>query len=125
MWGAESLAGTITTRYLQPSYSSDAAPTTAAKVQIKIPAGITSFDAVRMTIFHNYPAGNGNDIVYTLRINGTPTALAVTLASTGVSAEATATVAISADDLLDIEITKALGVGAGPSGIICLVEAAP
>lgn len=122
MFGAESVGASTTTRYLLPSYSDTLA--TSSPVQVEIPSGVTSFDFVRMDIRHNSPAGNGNDIVYTLRVNGVASLLTLTLASTATSATVTATVAISAGDLLDIEVTKAATVAASPTGVVALVEAA-
>ena len=122
MFGAESVAGTTTTRYLLPSYTSDAA--TTIPVQVEIPAGVATFSAVRMDIRHNVPASSPLDIVYTLRVNGVPSTLAVTIAANATSASAAATVSISAGDVIDIEITKAASIGSGPGGVICLVEIA-
>jgi hypothetical protein len=72
---------------------------------------------------HNAVAGNGNTIVYTLRVNGVASALSVTLASTSSSgADAVSTVAIATGDRIDIAVTKAAGVGASPNNITATVE---
>ena len=122
MFGADAIGSSTTTRYLLPSYSDTLA--TSSPVQIEIPSGVTSFDFVRLDVRHNSPAGNGNDIVYTLRVNGVATALTLTLASTATSGTVTATVAIAAGDLVDIEITKAASIAASPTGVVSLVEVA-
>ena len=93
-------------------------------MQIEIPTGVTSFNVVRMDVRHNSPAGNGNDIVYTLRKNGVATALTLTLASTATSGTVTATVSIAAGDLMDIEVTKAATIASSPTGVVALVESA-
>jgi len=120
MFGASQVGASTTTRYLFPSFANSPAQTTA--VQVEIPSGVTSFDAIRMDVLHNVPSGNGNDIVYTLRVNNVATALTATLASTGTSVTATATVAIAAGDVIDIEVTKAANVANSPDDIVVLVE---
>ena len=90
-----------------------------------IPTGVADLNAVRMIIRHNNPQGNGDDIVYTLRINGVDSALTVTLASTGTSASATATVLIQAGDRVVIAATKATNINNSPDDITCLLEFEP
>jgi len=74
-------------------------------------------------IRQNTPAGNGNNIVYTLRVNGAASALTVTLASTGTNGvNTTSSVTVNAGDLLDIQVTKAASVGASPTGVAATLE---
>ena len=120
MFGASQVFSSTTTRYLFPSYSDSGANTSA--VQIEIPSGVADFNAIRMTVRHNAPQGNGNDIVYTLRINGVATGLAVTLASTATSGNDTGSETISAGDVIDVEVTKAAGLNNSPDDIVCLIE---
>ncbi len=120
LFGASQVFASTSTRYLFPSYANDGAQTTA--IQLEIPSGVTTFNAVRILIRHNKPSGNGNDVTYTLRVNNVATALTVTLASTDTSASTSATVAIASGDLIDIEITKAAGIANSPDDIVCLLE---
>ena len=113
-WGNNSVASSTTTRYLEPWFDDAQAPTSA--VQWIFPRPGTLSD---LYIRHNQPNGNGNDIVYTVRINSVATALAVTLASTGVSASNTTdSVNVLTGDLVDIEVTKAAGIGQTPNDVM-------
>jgi hypothetical protein len=117
LWGAGNVAASTTTRYLVPGF--DAAVARLTPVQWRLGYDqILSAPRVR----HNDPAGNGGAIVYTLRINGAPTALTLSLASTGSDADDTTQVAASAGDLVDIEVTKALATGSSPDDVIFSVN---
>lgn len=64
----------------------------------------------RMRVRHNDPNGNGNNIVYTLRVNGSNSALSVTLASDStVSSNNGTRVAVSTGDTVSIGVTKPQG----------------
>ena len=116
--GANSVSATTTIRYLYPGYSSNLAQTTLA--QFPVPRAGT---LMNLFILHNAPAGNGNAIVYTVRKNGVATALAVTLASTGsLGSDLANSVAVVAGDLIDIEVTKALGIGSTPNHVVAMME---
>lgn len=121
LWGNDSVAATTTTRYLTPGFTSALAPTSA--IQFRVPSSGT---IRRLRVRHNTTAGNGNSIVYTVRINGTASAVTVSLASTANDgSDLTNTAAIAAGDLLDIEVTKAASVGTSPSDIIATLEVIP
>jgi len=118
-WGASGVSGTTTTRYLFPYYNDALAGTSA--IQIEVPKG-TRLRNLRVR--HNTTAGNGNNIVYTLRKNGVATALTVTIPSTTTAAQDTTnSVTVVAGDRLDIEVTKAASISASPSGITVTLEA--
>lgn len=111
-WSNSSVGGTTTTRYLTLGSGSLAQTT---PIQHRLPRGGT---LKSLYIHHNSPGGNGNAIVYTVRINGVATLLTVSLASTGADGSDLAnSVVVSAGDLIDIEVAKAAGVAAGPSDI--------
>jgi hypothetical protein len=121
-WGNNSVGGTTSTRYLDPW---------GAQNQIAGTDGTTNprHVAVRAGTLrnlyarHGNPDGNGNDIVYTVRVNGIATALTVTLASTGSQASDTVnSVAVVAGDNVDVEITKAAGIGNSPDGVTVQAE---
>ncbi len=117
-WGDNSVVATTTTRYLTPYYHDAEAQT--SPIQFRVPrAGLFRNLRVR----HNTPNGNGNAIVYTLRVNGVASALTASLASTSNDAsDLINSVSVAAGDLVDIEVTKALAVGTSPSDIIAVVE---
>lgn len=119
-WGNSGVSSTTTTRYLTPWYEDVVAPTTV--IQWRVPfAGAISLMRVRQT-----GAGNGNAIVYTLRVGGVASTLTVSLASTGADgSDLVHSVAVAAGDLVDIEVTKAASVGTSPSDITVSVQYAP
>jgi len=118
LFGANSVSATTTTRYLWPSYDDSLCPT--SPVQYRAPRAGT---LQKLYVKHNTPAGNGNAIVYTLRINGVASALTVSLASTAADgSDLVNTVAVAAGDLLDIEVTKAASVGSTPQNIVASLE---
>ena len=118
LWGAGGVTGTTTSRYLFPGYSDSLAQTAAP--QFRVPRAGTLRN---LRVRHNITAGNGNAIVYTLRVNGAPSALTASLASTANDASDVAnTVGVAAGDLVDIIVTKAASVGASPSDITASVE---
>jgi len=119
LWGDNTVGSTTTTRYLTPGYDDGLAETIPTQIRA-IRAGTVQ----NMRVRHNTPGGNGNSIVYTLRVNGVASALSVTLASTASdNSDLASTVAVAAGDLLDIEVTKAAVVGAGgPNNVALTVE---
>jgi len=118
LWGNSSVSSTTTTRYLTPGYTDAQAPTSA--IQIRAPRTGT---LRRMYVVHNAVGGNGNAIVYTLRVASVASALTVSAAanSTGGS-DTTNSVAVTAGDLLDLEVTKASSVGSSPTDITVMLE---
>lgn len=114
-FGCDNVTATTTTRYLPYGYSVASAPTNV--LQYRIAKGGTLRN---MRVRHNTPLGNGEPIVYTLRVNGAPTALAVSIPSTDTDAENVVdSVVVAAGDLVDVEVTKANGVGTSPMEITC------
>jgi hypothetical protein len=108
-WGDASVAASTAVRYLDPWWENATAP--LAPIQWRVPRAGT---LQNMRVRHNSLVGNGNAIVYTLRVNGVASALTVSLASTAADGSDLAnTVAVVAGDLVDIEVTKALAIGAG------------
>lgn len=118
IFGANGVTATTTTRYLYPGFGDTAAQTTVVQRRIQRAGALSS-----LYILHNGPAGNGNDIVYTVRKNGTPTALTVTMASTDSTGEDTSnSVSVAAGDLIDIEVTKAASIVTSPTDIIASMD---
>jgi hypothetical protein len=76
-----------------------------------------------MYVRHGNPDGNGNDITYTIRVNGSATSVTVTLASTASQdSDLTNTAAVVGGDNIDLEITKGAGIGNSPDGVTVTVE---
>jgi len=116
LFGAESVATNTTPKYLRPSYSPDPAPTDPVQTPL------TRAGTLRNMYIHQTGDGNGTNLTYTVRINNVATALAVTMASTDNDAfNIVNSVVVNAGDLIDIEVTKAGGVGNSPDDIICTV----
>jgi hypothetical protein len=117
-WGDGSVAPSTTTRYLEPGWEAGTAP--LAPIQWRSPRAGTLRN---MRVRHNSLVGNGNTIVYTLRVNGVATALSVSLASTTADgSDLVNSVTVAAGDLLDIEVTKTLVIGAGGVDVVASME---
>jgi hypothetical protein len=118
LFGNNSVTSTTTTRYLSPSYDDTTAPN--SPIQFRVPFSGTLRN---LRVRHNTTSGNGNPIVYTLRVNGSGTAIAVSLSSTSADgADTSNSVAVSAGDLIDMEVTKASGIGSTPRDITASLE---
>ena len=118
LWGSNSVAATTVTRYLPPSYDSSLASLTP--VQYRIPAPMTLRN---MRVRHDSPAGNGSPIVYTIRKENVATALTVSLDSDVADASNLVdSVTFAAGELIDLEVTKAAGIGSSPTDILVSVE---
>lgn len=119
-WGAASVQSTTATRYLVPGFSTGTAPTSPVVMSVPF-AGVVRNLFVR----HQTPAGNGNAIVYTVRINGVASALAVSLASTSASGSDTVdSPAVVAGDYVDIIVTKAASIASSPTNCVATFEIA-
>ena len=119
-FGNQDVAGNTTTRYLGPGWSDTVASLNPPSYRVPSAGKIS-----KMRVRHNITAGNGNAIVYTLRVNGANSALAVSLASTSADGSDLATVVtVAAGDLLDVIVTKAVGVGTSPTNIVATMEIA-
>lgn len=67
---------------------------------------------------HNRTGGNGFPIVYTVRINGAPTSLSVSLASTSQDgSDLVNSVPVSVGDLVDIQVTKVAFIFSSPEEV--------
>ena len=112
-FGANNLTATTTTRYLFPWFSDNQAETTPTQYRLPRAGTLRNF-----RVRHNLPAGNGGAIVYTVRIEGVATALTISMASTDSDgSDLVNTVAVAAGARIDIEVTKAAGIGASPINI--------
>jgi len=113
-WGAGQVGSSTTTRYLYPGYDDALAQTAVVQWLVPRPGTLSAF-----YMRHNIPRGNGTNVVYTVRVNGAPTALSVALASTATDGNDLANlVAVAAGDLVDVEVTKAAVVASSPRDIM-------
>ena len=118
LWGNESVQSSTTTRWMSPGYDRNIAKTTT--IEFEIPFAGTLHN---LRIRHNTTAGNGNAIVYTLFVNGSSTALTVSLASTISSGtDVTNNVSVSAGDRISLQVTKASSIAGSPTDILASCE---
>jgi hypothetical protein len=116
--GAGSIGSSTTTRYLFPFYSEQLAEVNEFGFESPR-SGIIKNLRVR----HNKPKGNGNNIVYTVRVAGSDSSVSVTLASTSTSGnDIINTVSVSAGDLISIKVEKSSGVSSSPRNVIATFE---
>lgn len=114
-FGSDNVAATTVTRYLAPGYQQSTANVNRQDFRSPVAATVSN-----MRVRHNTPNGNGEQIVYTLHVNGVPTALTASLASTAADgSDLVNSVVIAEGDLLGVQVTKALGVGTSPTEITC------
>lgn len=120
IFGASALSATTTTRFLFPTYEDALAPTAAIQYRVSRAGTLRN-----LRVRHNTTAGNGNAIIYTLRVNGVASLLTVSLASTAADAsDLVNTVVVAAGDLVDVRATKALNIASSPTGVVAEMEMA-
>jgi hypothetical protein len=117
-WGNDGISSTTTTRFMTPGYGDATART--SEISFKCPKTGT----LRNLYIHvNGTAGNGNNVVYTVRKAGADTSLTVTLASTSADGSDTSnTVSVTAGDLLSLKITKASSIGTSPTDVMATCD---
>lgn len=109
-WGNDSVAAAADTRFLYCGRSISTAPLTAITGLVAPRAGVLRNFRVR----HNSASGNGNPVVYDVRINGVAQGLGLSLATGAIgNASAIGGFVVAADDVITATATKALGIGAG------------
>lgn len=118
MWGAGSVAETVTSRYLFPgSGSSTLAPVDV--VGISMPSNGTLH---KMAVVHNV-VGVGGDITYTMLVNGVASALSVSLAASGGTASnAVDNVPIVSGDIVSVQVSKGGAIATSPQLIQLTME---
>jgi hypothetical protein len=110
-WGNDSIAAAADTRFLTPGRGGTAVTTVTTDInQLPAPrAGLLQNFFVR----HNSTSGNGNNVVYTVLVNGAATAITVTLATgaIGQASDTVHTVVIAQGDRISIRAVKAVSIG--------------
>jgi len=116
IFGADSINATTATRYLPWFLTEGGAPTNET-----ITVGYALYDGTlrNLSVKFQVGAGNGNQVVFTVRVNGVDTGITVSLASTStvVVSDLVNTVDVSAGDVLSISVMKASSIGTSPSGV--------
>lgn len=119
-WGNSGVTTTTTARFLTPGFAPSNAQTTA--IQYRVPFAGTLRN---LRVRHNTVGTGANLVVYTVRINGAASALAVSMAANAADGSDLANVVtVAAGDLIDIQVTKAVALGGTPNDIIATLEIA-
>ena len=115
VWGNTSIAAAADTRFLTPGFTNQTAQTSSIGA-VGLRSGVLRSFRVR----HNSANGNGNNVVYDVRVNGVPQGLGLTLASgaIGGAADLVTAIAVPAGALLEVTASKALGIGSGGLDVV-------
>lgn len=120
-WGNQSVGGTKADRFMDPWGAQNQIAGTDGTTNARIVAPRSG--TLRNFYVRQDGDGNGNNIVYTIRVNGAPTSIAITMASTDTQAsDLSNTASVSAGDTIDVIITKAAGIGNSPDAVTAQVE---
>ncbi|MFA5387360.1 MAG: hypothetical protein WC322_03100 [Candidatus Paceibacterota bacterium] len=116
-FGAYGVGVTTTTRYLVPGYTPNTAPIITSALRL-VRAGTLK----NLRVQHNL-TGTGSAIIYTVHVNGVATTLTVSVNAGSVSgADTTHTVSVSADDRVELVVTKPGSITLSPTNVIATVE---
>lgn len=117
VFGANSVGTTTTTRYLVFGYTPNQAPIAYTAIRCSRPGTMRN-----LRVRHNL-TGTGGAIEYTLYINNVATSLTVSAgAGTTGGQDTTHSVAVSADDLIELRVIKASSISLSPTGITATIE---
>lgn len=124
VFGASSVTPSTTTRYLAP-WSIGTTAETNGDDNGRITA-VRSATLRNLYVRHGTVGVSPNLITYTVRVNGTPTALAASLAANtrGPASDLIDTVSLVAGDEVDIEVTKSMVIALSPGNITVAIEVA-
>lgn len=117
-WGAGLLGATTTTRYLYPWYSDQIAEVNEVGLVAPSCGVLRNF-----SVLQNIPEGNGNLIVYTVKVSGVATPLVVSLSSTAnYGVNTSVAIPVNAGDYISIMVEKALAIGKSPRNVATVVD---
>lgn len=110
-WGVESIGGAADARYLPPGHDMGTAMLTNTAQMAVSRAGTLR----NLFVHHNTANGNGQNVVYTVMVNGVATAITATLATgaIGIASDVANTVAVADTDVISIQANKPNAIGAG------------
>jgi hypothetical protein len=119
LFGADSVLTSTTTRYLYPGFqSSNAASSDVYRMAIPRAGKLRN-----LYVYQNTPSTSANAIVYTVMVNGSTTALTVSIAGTATSgSDTTDSVNVSAGDSITIQVTKASSVSPAVQQVLVSME---
>lgn len=117
-FGNNTIQTAADTRFLDPWWDDSIA--TATRIQYVVPrAGRFA----NLAVLHNTPNGNGNNIIYSLELNGATTLLSVTMASTdSVGTHDADPVTVAKGDLISMSAAKPLSIGSSPGDIMATLN---
>lgn len=120
IYGFENIAAAADTRFLGTGSNDGTAPTTS-DYAFRMPRSGTLRN---FRVRHNSAIGNGNSVVYDIRIDTAPQGLGLTLASgaIGDASDLATTIAVSAGELIEVTAVKALSLGAGGLDVMFAME---
>ena len=117
-WGAGTLGSSTSTRFLYAWFDDGLAETNESGFRAPRAGTLKN-----LHVRHKDPKGNGNNIVYTLRVAGVDSTVIVTLPSTSlIGSDLVNSIAVSAGDLVSVKVTKALGIGQSPRNVTVSAE---
>lgn len=119
-WGSLDIDAGADTRFLGPGQNATAL--TTDEEQIVAPFNCTLGN---LFIRHNLANGNGQNVVYTVLVNGVATAVTVTLATgaVGTGSDTSNSVAASAGDTISIRAVKGAGIASGVLNVFATLAA--
>lgn len=111
-WGNANVAASADTRFCCPGRDNSLPALTTDVMGIPVTKAGTLRNLI---VRHNTAAGNGNNVVYTVYVNGVATAITVTLATAAVgqATDVTHTVAVVVGDRVSLARANASAIGSG------------
>lgn len=112
VWGADDVGAAAESRFLTPGHG----PAASLTDDFQVPVPFVGASSVRcLFVRHNLANGNGNNVDYTVFVNGVATAITVSLATgaVGQGSDMVNAVAIVQGDRVSIQATKALAIASG------------
>jgi hypothetical protein len=120
-WGNRNIGAAADARFLVPGRDNPSIATTVDVMQWPL---VEAGHLMKLFVRHNSANGNGNDVVYTVLLNGAPTAITATLASGAVGqvSDLVNTGVAAQGDRVSLRATKAAGIGSGQLDVQASLE---
>lgn len=115
-FGAIDIGAAADSQFLRPGFGATSSPTD----DFQMPIPFVGASSVRcLFVRHNLANGNGENVVYTVFVNGVATALTVTLRAgvVGQVSDMVNSVAVVQGDRVSVQATKPLAIGAGTMSV--------
>jgi hypothetical protein len=121
IWGNDGIGTSTTARFLVPGYSETQAPVVTPAFRAP-----TAGTVRNLRVRQNTVGVGAANLTYTLRKNGTGTALTCTFSNTAADgSDLVNSFTVAAGDLLDITVTKSASITTSPIDVLATVEFAP